>query len=45
MMHKWLGHEGEVYCLAVSPDSRWIACGCGSDAVRVWDVHAAVQNR
>jgi WD40 repeat protein len=43
MIHEWQGHEGGVYCLAISPDSRWIACGCGSGAVRVWDVQSGAE--
>jgi WD40 repeat protein len=44
MMHKWLSHDGEVYSLALSQDGRWMACGCRSGAVHVWNVRSGVEH-
>lgn len=32
------GHEGPVYCLAPSPDGRWLASGSADQTVRIWSL-------
>jgi WD40 repeat protein len=37
------GHNNRVYCVAVSPDSRWIASGSRDRTVRIWDMGTGAQ--
>jgi serine/threonine protein kinase/WD40 repeat protein len=34
-----IGHEGDLSCLSISPDSRHILTGSADHTARVWDVH------
>jgi WD40 repeat protein len=43
-MQEWHGHEGGVHSLVASQDGKLIACGCGSGAVRVWDVYSGAEH-
>ncbi len=46
---KFVGHTKWVYCLAVSPDGKWVASGSIGEAVKIWeletgDCKAALKN-
>ena len=34
------GHEGPIWALAISPDSRWLVTGSADATARLWDVSA-----
>jgi WD40 repeat protein len=34
--HLLLGHDGEIFCLAIDPRGRWIASGGMDETVRLW---------
>jgi WD40 repeat protein len=35
---EFVGHESEVWAMAVSPDGRYLVTGSGDQTVRLWDV-------
>ena len=37
------GHESSVYCLAPSPDGRWLATGSSDQTVRLWNLSGCDQ--
>jgi WD40 repeat protein len=32
------GHEGDVLCIAFSPDGRWLATGDWDGIIRIWPI-------
>jgi WD40 repeat protein len=39
------GHEGEVFCLAATPDSRYLLSGAGDRTVRIWTLYDEFKGR
>jgi len=37
-LHKFIGHTGDVWGVAPSPDSRFLVSGSGDQTVRLWEI-------
>jgi WD40 repeat protein len=37
-LHDFIGHLGEIWGVAVSPDNRWLVSGSGDQTVRLWEI-------
>jgi len=38
LVRRFIGHRGGVFCVALSPDGRYLATGSNDKSARVWDV-------
>jgi WD40 repeat protein len=45
LVRRLSGHDGEVFCLAATPDSRWVLSGAGDGSVRIWALDGSSANR
>jgi WD40 repeat protein len=39
LIHNFIGHTGDVWAVAVSPDGLWLVSGSTDQTVRLWDIN------